>query len=88
MSIFEAIMLICFGAAWPFSIYRSYKSKTTKGKSVMFLLVVMIGYLSGITHKIIYDLDGVIILYLIDLTMVLIDFLLWVRNKKIEKKFQ
>lgn len=31
MSIFEVIMLICFGAAWPFSIYKSYTSTSTSG---------------------------------------------------------
>ena len=27
MSIFEVLMLLCFGAAWPFSIYKSYTLK-------------------------------------------------------------
>ena len=43
MSIFEIIMLVCFGAAWPFSIYRSYKSRENSGKSIAFLIVVFIG---------------------------------------------
>jgi len=38
MSIFEALMMIFFGLAWPFSIYKSYKSKSNNGKSLWFLL--------------------------------------------------
>jgi hypothetical protein len=41
---FEAFMRVCFGAAWPFSIYKSYKSRINKGKSLGFLIVVIIGY--------------------------------------------
>jgi len=51
MSAFEVLMLVCFGAAWPASIYRSYVSRTTAGKSIVFLVVVFAGYLAGITHK-------------------------------------
>jgi len=46
MSVFEAIMLICFGAAWPLSIYKSYVSRTTAGKSVIFLYVIFAGLYS------------------------------------------
>ncbi len=83
LSIFEIIMLICFGAAWPFSIYKSYKSGTNAGKSLLFLYVVFIGYLAGIVHKIIYNFDFVIILYITNGLMVFIDLLLYYRNKRL-----
>jgi len=50
-SLLETIMLLCFGAAWPFSIYKSYKSKSNKGKSLPFLLVIFIGYIAGASHS-------------------------------------
>jgi hypothetical protein len=43
MGIFEAIMLIYFGSAWPFSIYKSYTSRENTGKSIIFLLIVFVG---------------------------------------------
>ncbi|HAS73102.1 MAG TPA: hypothetical protein DCS67_03050 [Clostridiales bacterium UBA8960] len=86
MSIFEMIMLICFGAAWPFSIYKSYTSKSTSGKSIFFLIVIMIGYVSGIINKLFYNYNWVIYLYLLNLTMVFIDTMLYVRNSKVQKK--
>mgnify|MGYP001580382687 FL=1 len=74
-------MLACFGAAWPVSIYKSYTSRTTAGKSVIFLIIVLIGYVAGILHKIFFNLDFVIWLYVINAVMVSIDILLYMRNK-------
>ena len=82
MSIFEIIMLVCFGAAWPFSIYKSYKSKKNSGKSIFFLFVILTGYLAGIINKLLYDYDGVIYLYVINFLMVFIDIMLYFRNRR------
>ncbi|MCK5505092.1 MAG: hypothetical protein KAJ10_08005, partial [Thermodesulfovibrionia bacterium] len=73
----------CFGFAWPLSIYRSYKSGTNAGKSLPFLYVVFFGYVSGTLHKIIYNFDPVIILYILNGLMVLIDIMLYYRNKRL-----
>ncbi len=86
MSIFEAGMLICFGLAWPVNIYKSIKSKSTGGKSQVFLLIVLIGYALGIVHKILYSRDIVLALYVINAVMVMIDTGLYYRNKKYEAK--
>ena len=83
MSIFEIIMLICFGAAWPLSIYKSYTSRSTEGKSVSFLIVILIGYVAGIFYKIFDQYDLVVYLYLLNLIMVLTDLLIYYRNSRI-----
>ncbi|MCG6550937.1 MAG: hypothetical protein L7F77_01320 [Candidatus Magnetominusculus sp. LBB02] len=75
-------MLICFGAAWPFSIYKSFKSGNNEGKSGEFLFIVFFGYLSGITHKLIHSNDRVIYLYAINASMVLADIILYFRNER------
>lgn len=85
MSPFEAIMLVCFGAAWPFSIYRSWKSGATAGKSVVFLMVVFTGYVSGVVHKFLYDPDPIIYLYAANGAMVFTDILLYFRNKRLAR---
>ena len=84
MSIFEAVMLVCFGAAWPFSIYKSYKSRTNGGKSFWFLLIVLAGYISGLIHKFKYSFDAVTFLYALNGSMVLIDILLFLRNRGVD----
>ncbi|MEW6110093.1 MAG: hypothetical protein AB1632_13145 [Nitrospirota bacterium] len=88
MSVLEIIMLLCFGAAWPVSIYRSYVSRTTAGKSIIFLYIVLTGYAAGVAHKVIYSPDIVTYLYGTNGFMVFIDILIFYRNRKIEIKYQ
>lgn len=88
MSIFEVIMLICFGMAWPLNIYKSLTTKSVEGKSCLFLYVILIGYLSGIIHKIVYSYDFVLVLYVINFIMVSIDTFLYHRNARQAKSKQ
>jgi hypothetical protein len=85
MSIFEILMLVCFGAAWPFSIHRSWTSGRTNGKSVGFLIIILVGYAAGIANKLFYRFDGVIYLYVLNFLMVGFDTILWFRNRKRER---
>lgn len=84
MSFFELAMLICFAAAWPTSIYKSYKSRTAKGKSLPFMVILLVGYVMGILHKVFHSFDLVIIMYIANLCMVSIDVGLYFRNRKLD----
>ena len=86
MSPFEIAFLVCFGAAWPASIYKSFHSRTNKGKSLFFLCLILTGYAMGILHKIFYSMDGVIILYILNFLMVLTDMILYFRNERLSRK--
>ncbi len=81
--IFELGMLLCFGFAWPTSIYKSIKSKSVEGKSLLFLYVVFFGYIFGIVNKLLNSLDYVTIFYIINTAMVFTDILLYYRNKRL-----
>ncbi|MGD0724021.1 MAG: hypothetical protein ABSB63_00475 [Spirochaetia bacterium] len=81
MSVFEIAMLICFGAAWPVSIYKSLKSRQVAGKSLPFLVIVLVGYGAGVLHKLVYHYDAVIFLYLLNALMVAFDIFLYLRNR-------
>lgn len=83
MSVFEIVMLLCFGAAWPLSIYKSYTSKQIAGKSVGFLFTVLIGYVAGVIHKLTRNPDLVTGLYILNGTMVTVDIVLYYRNKRL-----
>ena len=86
MQIFELIMLVCFGMSWPISVYKSIKSRSTQGKSVVFIIAIIIGYISGIIGKIVNDqLSYVLVLYCINLIVVSIDLALYFINSKREK---
>ena len=49
-TIFEIVMVLCFGASWPFNIVRAYKARTTKGTSLQFTILIGIGYVGGILN--------------------------------------
>ena len=87
----ETIMLILFGCSWPFNIAKSLKSKTTLGKSLVFEVIVIVGYLFGVAAKlIIYNRTGVLQysfwFYLLDIALVSTDIVLYFRNLKLDKQ--
>ena len=86
LGILEAGMLFCFGFGWPFSIYKSYKARANTGKSLLFLVVIWMGYLLGILNKCLSpNTDFVLWLYVLNITMVSIDIVLYHRNKALSE---
>ena len=80
--IMEVFMLICFGLSWPVSVYKSYKAHTAVGKSPVFLTVIWLGYIFGISGKILAgNVNYVLIIYIFNLVIVSLDVLLYFRNK-------
>ncbi len=85
-SIFEALMLICFGISWPFSVVRSYRASSVKGKSFLFLLLLLLAYTAGILHKSLFSFDIVIALYIFNFVIVSLDIALYIRNAQLDKQ--
>ena len=85
--ILEAAMIISFGISWPLSIIRSYRSRSTKGKSILFSFFILFGYLCGITSKFMtHTFNLAFYFYILNITMVTIDVCLYFRNRKLEKQ--
>lgn len=83
--IFEAVMVICFGLSWPMSVYKSWKSRTAKGKSLTFEVFIWLGYVSGIAGKLIqHNITYVFIFYILNIVMVSVDILLYFRNMRLD----
>ena len=83
--ILEMGMILCFGISWPLSVYRSYKSRSTKGKSLLFMCFIAMGYVSGIASKIIYqNFNLAFYFYFPNLIMVALDIVLYYRNTKLD----
>ena len=84
--ILEAGMLICFGLSWPFNIAKSLRSRTAKGKSVAFEVLIITGYLCGLVGKFILgDLSYVVLFYIADILMVATDLVLTLRNPRSDR---
>ena len=91
--IFEVIMIVSFGASWPLNVIKSYKARTTKGKSLAFLLLIFFGYIAGIVSKLINDAYMaqigekwyVLFFYVLNFLMVGMDICMYIRNYKLDK---
>ena len=91
--ILEIIMIVSFGMSWPMNVIKSYKARTTKGKSLAFLCFIFFGYIAGITGKFLNEAYMaefatkwyVLIFYILNLLMVGADLVLYARNKRLDK---
>lgn len=92
MGYFEIGMLICFGVSWPISITKTLRSKNVEGKSVIFLYIIIIGYLFGIANKYFKsDFNWVTYLYFLNACMVSFDAVLWHKysvSKRVKESIQ
>ena len=86
--VFEAGMLACFGVSWPVDILKSLRSRRTEGKSLAFMVIILIGYCSGLIAKFVkasapdVNLEMVTVLYALNLTFVAIDIGLYLHFRK------
>ena len=90
----EIIMIVSFGASWPLNVIKSYRARTTKGKSLPFLCLIFFGYIAGVASKLVntaYMADFaakwyVLFFYVLNLIMVGADLCLYARNYRLDKE--
>ena len=90
----EIIMIVSFGASWPLNVIKSYKARTTKGKSLGFLCLILFGYIAGITSKLVNQAYManfaskwyVLFFYVLNFIMVFTDLMIYIRNYKLDKE--
>ena len=92
--ILEIVMIVSFGASWPMNVMKSYKARTTKGKSLAFLCLILFGYVAGILSKLLNPVYMaafaskwyVLFFYVLNFIMVAADTCLYYRNHLLDKK--
>ncbi len=100
--ILEIAMLVCFGCSWPISVYKSIKIRTSVGKSAVFNILLIVGYVAGIVSKflkmepfmIANAADGLkkgififaLIMYFVNLAMITANLVLYYMNKNLDNK--
>ena len=92
--ILEIVMVVSFGASWPLNVIKSYKARSTKGKSLGFLLLIFFGYIAGIASKLVNEVYMaqigqkwyVLFFYVLNFIMVGTDLLLYIRNRRRDKE--
>ena len=88
-SILETVMLVCFGLSWPLNMVKAYKARTAKGTSLLFLLLIITGYIGGISAKMISgNINYVFAVYIVNLVIVLLNLAVYVRNTSLDRNVE
>lgn len=83
--LFETVMVVCFGASWPLSLYKSVTSRTARGKSLLFECLIWVGYVFGITGKLLNGkITYVFVFYILNIVMVTLDVGVYFRNRRLD----
>ncbi len=85
--ILETIMLVCFGFSWPINLIKAYKARTAKSTSLPFILLIITGYIAGISAKIVLgNINYVLVAYLLNLAIVSLNLVVYFRNVALDTK--
>ena len=88
-SILETVMLICFGFSWPLNVVKAYKARTAKGTSLPFILLIITGYIAGISAKLLTNqISYVLVAYLLNLAIVSLNLVVYFRNAALDSKLE
>lgn len=88
-SVLEAVMLVCFGLSWPINAMKAFKSRTAVGTSWMFLGLITFGYIAGIAAKFVGGMvNWVLVVYFINLAALAVNWVIYVRNRSLDKQRQ
>jgi hypothetical protein len=85
--LFEAVMLVCFGFSWPLNVIKAYKARSAKGTSLAFIILIITGYVAGLTAKFInHQFNYVLAVYFLNLAIVMSNLVVYFRNVALDKK--
>lgn len=86
-ALLETVMLVCFGFSWPISVVGNYRSRTAKGMNPSFIVLIMTGYIAGITAKIVSgNFTFVLFAYILNLILVSANLLIFFRNSRLDRE--
>lgn len=85
----ESTMLICFGLSWPMNLAKNIKARSARNMSLQFILLIIIGYVAGISAKIYnHRFNYVLIVYLLNLVVVSANVVVYFINRRYDRQMQ
>lgn len=85
--VLEAAMLICFGISWPLSVVKNIRAHSAKGMSPAFILLIMAGYVAGITAKVLSGaINYVLGVYILNLAIVSVNLVIYFINRRYDRE--
>lgn len=85
--ILEATMLVCFGFSWPINLIKNVRAHSAKGMSLQFILLIIAGYVAGITSKLItHRINYVLAVYFFNLAVVSCNLIVYFHNRRLDAR--
>ncbi len=83
----ESTMLICFGLSWPMNLAKNIKAKSARNMSLQFILLIITGYIAGISAKIYnHRFNYVLVVYLLNLVVVSANVVVYFINRRYDRQ--
>lgn len=83
----EAAMLVCFGCSWPMNLIKNIKCKSAKSMSLPFILLITVGYIAGISAKLItHQINYVLVVYILNIVIVSMNIAVYFYNRRLDNK--
>ena len=83
----ESTMLICFGLSWPMNLAKNIKAKSARNMSLQFILLIIIGYIAGISAKLYnHRFNYVLVVYLLNLIVVSANVVVFFINRRYDRQ--
>lgn len=83
----ESAMLICFGLSWPMNLAKNIKAKSARNMSLQFILLIITGYIAGISAKIYnHRFNYVLVVYLLNLVVVSANVVVYFINCRYDRE--
>jgi hypothetical protein len=81
----EAAMLIYFGLSWPINAHKAWKARTAKATSPAFLALITMGYVFGISAKLVSgNINWVLGVYAFNMAALIANDLIYLRNRRLD----
>lgn len=85
----ESTMLVCFGLSWPMNLAKNIKARSARNMSLQFILLIITGYVAGITAKIYtHRFNYVLAVYLLNLVIVSANVVVYFINRRYDRQAQ
>ena len=86
IDLLEALTIFCFGLSWPINVYKNIRARTAKSMSLGFILLIIVGYIAGITAKILMGrINYVLAVYVLNLAIVTVNLVVYFINRNLDK---
>ena len=86
-NILETMVLLFFGISWPMTLAKNWRVRSAQGMSLGFYCMITVGYLCGITAKLVSgNITYVLLVYVCNTLLVASNIPVYFRNRRVDRR--